>query len=214
MSKIKVACYTISLDGFGAGPMQTRENPLGIGGEELHTWMFATKRFRQMMKQDGGSEGIDNGLVERSFENIGAEIMGRNMFGPIRGDWPDDKWKGWWGENPPYHCPVFVLTHYKRAPIEMKGNTTFHFVTDGIESAVKKARQAAGDKDIRVGGGASTIRQLLQAGYIDELHFVISPRFLGSGEPLFSGIDFTKLGFKNIQQIFGEGATHIILARE
>lgn len=208
-----MACYTISLDGFGAGPSQSRENPLGVGGEELHTWMFSTKRFRQMMKQEGGSQGVDNGLVEKSFENIGAEIMGRNMFGPIRGDWPDDTWKGWWGENPPYHCPVFVLTHHKRAPLEMKGNTTFHFVTEGIDSAVKRAREAAGDKDIRVGGGASTIRQLLQAGHIDELHFVISPRLLGSGEPLFSGMDFSQLGFKNIQQIFGEGAAHIVLTR-
>ncbi len=213
MTKIKVACYTISLDGFGAGPSQTREVPLGVGGEELHTWMFSTKSFREMTKQGGGSEGIDNGFVERSFENIGAYIMGRNMFGPIRGDWPDGNWKGWWGENPPYHVPVFVLTHHKRAPVEMKGGTAFHFVTDGIESAVKKAREAAGAKDIRVGGGASTIRQLLQAGYIDEIHMAVSPLFLGSGESLYPGLDFSRMGFK-IQQIFGEGATHLILTRK
>jgi dihydrofolate reductase len=213
MSKIKVACYTISMDGYGAGPSQTLENPLGLGGEQLHNWMLSTKRFKQMMRQDGGTEGIDNGFVVRSFENVGAEIMGRNMFGPIRGDWPDDSWKGWWGEEPPYHCPVFVLTHHERAPIEMKGNTTFHFVTDGIDSAVKRAREAANCKDIRVGGGASTVRQLLQAGYIDELHFVISPMFLGSGENLFTGMDFSRLGFKNIKQVFGEGATHIIATK-
>src|SRR6187402_1920231 len=160
--------FTISIDGFGAGPGQTIETPLGAGGEELHTWMFPTKRFRAMGGKDDGTEGVDNSLVEKAFENVGAWIMGRNMFGPIRGDWPDDKWKGWWGDNPVYHCPVFVLTNYPRPAIVMEGGTTFHFVTDGIHAALKCATEAAAGKDIRVGGGVSTIQQYLHAGLIDE----------------------------------------------
>jgi dihydrofolate reductase len=214
MSKVKVNCFTISLDGYGAGSSQTLKDPLGQKGERLHTWMLPTKIFREMvMHQEGGTEGIDNGLVAKSFENVGAWIMGRNMFGPIRGPWPDDEWKGWWGAEPPYHVPVFVLTHHERKPLKMKGDTVFHFVTDGIESALAKAKEAANGKDIRIGGGASTVRQFLQAGHIDEIHYAISSAFLGSGESLFSGLDMDKLGFKNIQRINGEGATHIILTK-
>jgi dihydrofolate reductase len=205
MSKVKVAAFSVSLDGFGAGPRQSLEDPLGIGGEELHTWMF-----QKMSGNDGGT-GVDNDFVEKSMENIGAWIMGRNMFGPVRGPWPDDEWKGWWGEKPPYHVPVFVLTHHARESFKMKGETTFHFVTDGIESALEKAKNVANGKDIRIGGGVSTVRQFLQAGYIDEMHLTFSPIFLGSGEHLFSGIDISALGFNQIEKINGEKATHIIL---
>ena len=163
MSKIKVLAFSISLDGFGAGPSQNRENPLGLKGTELHAWMYPTKLFRKMMGQDGGSEGTDNGFVEKSFENVGAWILGRNMFGPIRGDWTDDEWKGWWGEDPPFHVPVFVLTHHERKSMKMKGDNVFHFVTDGIESALERARVAANGKDIRIGGGVSTIRQFFRS---------------------------------------------------
>jgi dihydrofolate reductase len=214
MGKIKVIAYSISLDGYGAGPSQSLENPLGIRGREVHEWMFASKYFRKMIGQDGGVEGIDNDFVEKSFDNVGAWIMGRNMFGPIRGNWPDDEWKGWWGENPPYHVPVFVLTHHERKSIKMKGGTDFHFVTDGIESALEKAKGAAKGKDIRIGGGASTIRQFLQAGYIHEMQLAFSPIFLGSGEALFSGIDMPALGFNKIQRIDGERTTHIIITKE
>ena len=214
MSKVKVAAFTISLDGFGAGPNQDKEHPLGIGGEELHEWFFPTNRFQQMMGKTGVTEGADNAFAEQSFENIGAWIMGRNMFGPIRGPWPDDAWKGWWGPNPPYHVPVYILTHYERAPIEMEGGTTFHFITGGIASALEKAKQAANGKDIRIGGGVSTIRQFLQAGLIDEMHIVISPRFLGSGEHLFSGIDLPKLGFTDTQVTFGEKGIHIVTKKK
>jgi len=213
-SKIKVMCFSISLDGYGAGPSQNLENPLGVRGTEVHTWMFSTKMFKKMIRKDGGTEGIDNGLIEKSFENVGAWIMGRNMFGPIRGNWTDDEWKGWWGQEPPYHVPVFVLTHHERKPVEMKGDTVFHFITDGIGSAIEKAKEAAAGKDIRIGGGVSTIRQFLQAGYIDEIHFAVSPVFLGSGENLFSGIDVSNLGFNKIQRIIGEGATHFILTKD
>ena len=213
MSKVKVAAFSVSLDGFGAGPNQSKEEPLGKRGEELHEWMYPTKMFQKMMGKEGGTEGTDNAFAEKSFENIGPWIMGRNMFGPIRGPWPDDKWKGWWGDNPPYHAPVFVLTHHERGPVAMKGGTTFHFVTDGIESALEKAKNAANGKDIRIGGGTSTIRQFLQAGLIDEMHLAISPVFLGSGEHLFSGIDLPQLGFTDTQVTYGEKATHIILKK-
>ena len=213
MSKIKVAAFTVSLDGFGAGRGQELVNPLGIRGEELHTWMRSTKMFHLMTGKDGGTEGIDNGFAEKSMENIGAWIMGRNMFGPVRGPWADDEWKGWWGEEPPYHVPVFVLTHHARAPLTMQGGTTFYFITDGIESAVEEAKKVANGKDIRIGGGVSTIRQFLQAGHIDELHLVFSPVFLGTGEHLFSGIDLFALGFSQIQKIDGETATHLVLTK-
>lgn len=213
MSKVKVAAYSISLDGFGAGPDQSLENPLGKRGEELHTWFFPTKRFQKMYGKEEGVGGADNDFAERSFENLGAWIMGRNMFGPVRGPWPNNDWKGWWGENPPYHVPVFVLTNHPREPLVMEGGTTFYFITDGIDSALAKAKAAANGKDIRIGGGASTIRQYLQAGHIDEMHLAVSPIMLGSGENLFAGIDLPKLGFTDIKTTHGTGATHVILKK-
>lgn len=214
MSKVKVSAFSISLDGFGAGPGQSKELPLGINGTSLHNWMFSTRMFEKMMGKDGGTVGIDNDFAERSMENVGAWIMGRNMFGPIRGSWPNEEWRGWWGEIPPYHVPVYVLSHHARQPIKMQGETTFHFITEGIEAALKEARLVADGKDIRIGGGTETIRQFLQAGYIDELHIAISPVFLGSGEHLFSGIDMNRLGFQKIQRVEGENATHILLTKE
>ncbi len=213
MSKLKVTAFSVSMDGFGAGPYQSLENPLGERGEELHEWMFPTKVFQQMMGTENGTEGTDNEFAKKSFENIGAWIMGRNMFGHSRGPWPDDGWKGWWGDNPPYHVPVFVLTHYDREPIPMKGGTTFYFVSDGIESALEKAKEAANGKDIRIGGGTSTVRQYLQAGLIDEIHLAFSPVFLGSGEHLFEGIDIPKLGFSEPKVTYGEKALHLVLKK-
>jgi len=213
MGKVKVAAFSVSLDGYGAGPDQSRENPLGRRGEELHEWIFPTRMFQKIYGKGEGTEETDNEFAERSFENLGAWIMGRNMFGPIRGPWQNDEWKGWWGENPPYHVPIFVLTHHPKEPLIMKGETVFHFVTDGIESALEKARRAANGKDIRIGGGASTIRQFLQAGYIDEIHLAFSPVFLGSGEHLFDGIDLAKLGFRLTQTAYGKNAVHVILEK-
>lgn len=213
MGIVKVATFSVSLDGYGAGPDQTREVPLGTRGEELHEWIFPTKMFRTLYGNGEGTEGIDNDFAERSFENLGAWIMGRNMFGPIRGPWPNGEWKGWWGENPPYHVPVFVLTNHPREPLSMKGGTVFHFVTDGIESALEKARKAANGKDIRIGGGVSTIRQYLEAGHIDEMHLAISPILLGSGENLFAGINLPKLGFTDVQTVYGKGAAHVLLKK-
>jgi dihydrofolate reductase len=213
MSKVKVAAFSVSLDGYGAGPDQTREEPLGKRGEELHEWIFPTKMFQKMGRKEGGTEGIDNDFAEKSFENVGAWIMGRNMFGPIRGQWPNNEWKGWWGENPPYHVSIFILTHHARESVSMKGGTVFHFVTGGIESALDKARKAANGKDIRIGGGVSTIRQYLQAGHIDEMHLAFAPVFLGSGEHLFAGIDLPQLGFTDTQTIYGKGAAHVILRK-
>ncbi|MGE5084707.1 MAG: dihydrofolate reductase family protein [Bacillota bacterium] len=214
MSKVKVAAFAVSLDGFGAGPNQSLENPLGVRGSELHKWFFKTKAFQKMHGGGDGVEDVDNTFAERSFENIGAWIMGRNMFGPIRGPWRNDEWRGWWGENPPYHVPVFVLTHHKREPLIMDGGTTFYFVTDGIESALKKAKEAAKGKDIRIGGGVQVIREYLQAGLIDELHLVYSPVLLGSGENLFTDIDMPKLGFSVIEKAETADATHIILSKK
>ncbi|MBZ4192615.1 dihydrofolate reductase family protein [Niabella beijingensis] len=214
MSKLKVAAFSVSLDGFGAGVKQELTVPLGIRGEELHNWIYPTKMFHKMINKDGGTGGIDHEIAEKSFENIGAWIMGRNMFGPVRGPWPDDEWKGWWGETPPYHVPVFVLTHHARAPITMKGGTTFYFVTDGIEAALEAARKAANGKDIRIGGGVSTIRQYLEAGHIDELHIAFSPVLLGSGEHLFQGIDMNALGYTQVQRVEGENATHVFIAKQ
>ena len=218
MSKVKVAAFSVSLDGYGAGPDQSRENPLGRRGEELHEWIFPTRMFQKIYGKGEGTEETDNEFAERSFENLGAWIMGRNMFGPIRGPWQNDGWKGWWGENPPYHVPIFVLTHHPKEPLIMKGETVFHFVTGGIESALEKARRAANGKDIRIGGGASTIRQFLQAGYIDEMHLAFSPVFLGSGEHLFNGsdgyrVDLGKLGFRLTQTAYGKNAVHVILEK-
>jgi dihydrofolate reductase len=213
MSKVRVAAFSVSVDGFGAGPRQDLGNPLGVRGMELHGWFLQTEAFKRMHGQSGGSAGIDNDFAERSFENVGAWILGRNMFGPVRGAWKDDSWKGWWGENPPYHTPVFVLTHHARASLAMEGGTTFHFVTDGLESALKKAKDAAQGKDVRIGGGVSVIRQFLLAGEIDEMHLAMSPVLLGEGENLFSGIDLSRLGFSVLRSVPGENATHVIVER-
>jgi dihydrofolate reductase len=213
MTKLRVNSFTISLDGYGAGPDQTLENPLGVGGEELHGWMVNTRTFIRLYGDGDGTTGVDNDFTARGFENLGAWIMGRNMFGPIRGAWPDDTWKGWWGYNPPYHVPVFVLTHHARDPIEMAGGTTFHFVTNGIEAALEAARAAADGKDIRIGGGAETIRQYLRAGLIDELHIAISPVMLGSGEYLFAGIDLPALGYSVAEHATTPLAMHLVLAK-
>jgi dihydrofolate reductase len=214
MSKLRVNAFTVSADGFGAGPDQTREQPLGRGGENLHEWLIPTRTFQQnVQRKDGGTTGVDDEFASRSFENVGAWIMGRNMFGPVRGPWPNDEWKGWWGKNPPYHVPVLVLTHHPRPSIEMDGGTVFHFVTEGIQSALDQARAAAGSKDVRIGGGASTIRQYLQAGLIDEMHVAISPVLLGRGEPLFEGIDLMALGYRVKEHVTSEAAMHLVVGR-
>lgn len=214
MSKLRVNCFSVSLDGFGAGPGQSLSAPLGAGGRALHEWMFATRTARHMFGQDGGETGIDNDFAAAGFENVGAWILGRNMFGPVRGPWPDESWRGWWGESPPYHTPVFVLTHHSRKPLEMEGGTTFHFVTDGIESALRQAKAAANGRDVRVGGGAQTIREYLSARLIDELNLVISPVLLGSGEPLFAGIDLVQLGYRCVRHVPGVRAMHVTLAKD
>ncbi|MEO6567954.1 MAG: dihydrofolate reductase family protein [Opitutaceae bacterium] len=213
MGRLRVHCFAVSLDGFGAGPNQSLESPLGVGGESLHEWFFPTRTFKQMTGQSGGTTGIEEEFAVRGFQNLGAWILGRNMFAPSRGEWPDDKWKGWWGENPPYHVPVFVLTHHARPSITMEGGTTFHFVTDGIHSALKRAHEAAGGKDVRVGGGAATIRQYLREGLIDEMHIAISPILLGSGESLFGGINTLKLGYRCVEHVATPAATHVVLRR-
>ena len=213
MSKLRVHAFAVSLDGYGAGPDQSLELPMGRGGMALHEWVFATRTARKMFGQEGGETGIDDDLTASGFDNIGAWIIGRNMFGPVRGPWPDETWRGWWGENPPYHTPVFVLTHHPREPLPMEGGTTFHFVTDGIESALRQATSAARGKDVRLGGGAGTIRQFLRARLIDELHLAISPTLLGSGEALFSGIDLVQLGYRCIKHIPSVRATHVVLAK-
>jgi dihydrofolate reductase len=214
MSKLRVSCLSVSLDGYGAGPNQSVENPLGVGGEALHDWFVPTRTFQEVHGGEGGVSGPDNDFAARQFAKIGAWIMGRNMFGPIRGPWPDENWKGWWGDNPPYHCPVFVLTHHERAPVTMAGGTTFHFVTDGIEAALERAIQAAGGKDVLVGGGVATVRQYLRAGLIDEMHFAISPILLGSGEHLFAGIDTVGLGYRCAEHVPTQKATHVVLTKQ
>lgn len=214
MSKVRVAAFSISLDGFGAGPRQDLNNPLGVRGFELHEWFQSTEVFKKMHGQSGGTQGIDNNVAAQSFEDVGAWILGRNMFGPVRGPWKDDSWKGWWGDTPPYHTPVFVLTHHARPPLTMNGGTTFHFVTDGSESALKKAKEAANGKDVRIGGGVLTIRQYLAAGQIDEMHLAISPVLLGEGEHLFSGLNLSKLGFAPFRTVAGEKATHVFIKKE
>ena len=213
MSKVKVAAFSISIDGYGAGVDQSVDNPLGRGGEELHGWFIPTERFQRMYGEDEGTTGVDNDFAERSFDNLGAWIMGRNMFGPVRGEWPDDSWRGWWGDNPPYHVPVFVLSHHEREPIEMEGGTTFHFVTGGIEEALEQARGSARDKDIRIAGGVETIRQYLEARLIDELHIAISPVLLGRGESLFEGIDLVGLGYQVTESRASSAAMHLIIER-
>ncbi|MGK9235293.1 dihydrofolate reductase family protein [Inquilinus limosus] len=214
MSKLVVRAFSISLDGYGAGPAQSREDPLGKGGEALHEWFFPTRTFRAMSGQEGGEAGVDEDFAARSFENVGAWILGRNMFGPVRGPWPDHGWKGWWGDNPPYHVPVFVLTHHARPSLEMEGGTTFHFVTDGIEAALERARDAAGGKDVRVGGGVATVRQYLRRRLIDEMHLVVSPLLLGSGEGLFAGIDLVALGYGVGERVATAAATHFTVTKQ
>jgi dihydrofolate reductase len=213
MTKVRVAGFAISLDGFGAGPEQSLEDPLGKRGTELHRWFFGTKTFKAMLGQSGGSEGIDEDYARRSMAGFGAFILGRNMFGPVRGEWRDESWKGWWGANPPYHAPTFVLTHHPRDPIEMEGGTTFIFVTDGIAAALEQAKLAAKGRDVKIGGGVATVRQYLQAGLIDELHFALSPVVLGQGEAMFAGIDLPALGYRVTEHRASDHATHIVLSR-
>ena len=214
MPKVRVAAFACSIDGFAAGPRQSLEHPLGVRGPELMSWFFPTRTFRVVLAGGGdGTTGVDNEMAEAAMADNGAWILGRNMFGPVRGPWPDESWKGWWGDTPPYHVPVFVLTHHPRKPLEMKGGTTFHFVTDGIQSALRQARAAAGAKHVRIGGGVATVRQFLQAGLIDEMHLALSPVVLGEGEHLFAGIDLPKLGFRVDRTVHGEGATHVVLKK-
>ena len=211
MSKLRVAAFSMSIDGFGAGPRQSLNDPLGVGGPAIMLWAFTTRTFQNMHGAGGGETGIDDDFARRSFDNVGAWIMGRNMFGPIRGAWPDDSWKGWWGDNPPYHVPVFVLTHYPRASITMAGGTTFHFVTDGIHSALERARAGAQGKDVRIGGGVATVRDYLRAGLVDEVHLALSPALLGQGESLLAGIDLAKLGFTCAEYVATAHAMHVVL---
>lgn len=214
MTKIRVHAFGISLDGFGAGPDQDLANPLGVGGMALHEWVFPTRTFQEtVIGRQGGTTGIDDDFAARGFQNIGAWILGRNMFGPVRGPWPNDEWKGWWGDTPPYHVPVFVLTHHPRESIVMNGGTTFHFVTDGIHSALRLATQAANGLDIRIGGGVATIQQYLQAGVVDEMHLAIAPVVLGSGENLFSGVNLPKLGYRCTEHVATPNATHVIIRK-
>lgn len=213
MSKLLVNSFSISIDGYGAGPNQSLENPLGVGAEALHDWMVATRTFQLMSGNEGGTTGKDDEFTARGFHNIGAWILGRNMFGPVRGPWPDDSWKGWWGDTPPYHAPVFVLTNHPREPVTMDGGTTFHFVTDGIQAALERAREAADGQDVRLGGGVATIRQYLKAGLIDELHLAISPILLGSGEHLFANLDMLALGYHCTEHVATAGAMHCVLTK-
>ena len=215
MSELKVASFTVSLDGFGAGPNQTAQKPMGDGVEGLHKWLFGTRTFQRMIGDENkGAAGPDDDFAARGFANVGAWIMGRNMFGPVRGAWPDDSWTGWWGDEPPYHVPVFVLTHHARAPLVMKGGTTFYFVTDGIESAYAQAMQAASGKEVRLGGGVATIREFLRAGLVDEMHLAIAPVVLGSGESLFAGLDLPALGWRCTEHVPSASATHIVLRKD
>jgi dihydrofolate reductase len=215
MPKLRVNAFSVSVDGFGAGPGQDLENPLGVGGMELHQWVFPTRNFQATHGTAGeGTTGVDNDFADRGMAGLGAWILGRNMFGPIRGDWPDEEWKGWWGPNPPYHCPVFVLTHHARKPIRMEGGTEFRFVTGGIHEALKEARAAAGNQDIRVGGGVSTIRQYLEARLVDEMHLAMAPVLLGSGEHLFTGLNLPALGYQVTEHVSTPAATHLVFTRD
>src|SRR5829696_7798555 len=214
MTRVRVEGFTISLDGYGAGPNQDIRNPLGVGGTELHQWLVPTRTLqRTLFGADGGTTGIDDDFAARGFKNVGAWILGRNMFGPIRGSWPDESWKGWWGDDPPYHVPTFVLTHHARPPLVMAGGTVFHFVTEGIHAALEQARAAADGRDVRLGGGVATVRQYLQAGLIDELHLAISPVLLGRGEHLLAGIDTVSLGYKCTEHVSTSDATHVVLTK-
>jgi dihydrofolate reductase len=214
MTRLRVNSFSISLDGFGAGPRQDLDNPMGVGGGALHGWAFGTRTIqRKVLGKETGSTGIDDDFAARGFDNVGAWILGRNMFGPVRGPWPDDSWRGWWGDNPVYHVPVFVLTHHARAPLVMDGGTTFHFITDGIHSALAQAGAAAGGRDVRLGGGADLIRQYLRAGLVDSMHLAISPVLLGAGEPLLQGIDLPALGYACTEHVATQAATHVVLTR-
>jgi dihydrofolate reductase len=215
MTRVRVEGFTISLDGYGAGPNQSIDNPLGIGGTDLHQWLFPTRTLqRALFGNDGGTTGVDDDFAARGFANVGAWILGRNMFSPSRGPWMDMSWKGWWGDNPPYHVPVFIVTHHARPSIEMEGGTTFHFVTGGIREALERAREAAGGKDVRIGGGANTIQQYLRASLIDELHIAIAPVLLGGGERLFEGVDLRALGYECVEFVASEKATHVVLRHQ
>ncbi len=214
MSKLRVSAFGLSIDGFGAGPDQSLDNPLGVGGMGLHNWFFPTRTFQKMHGGGDGTTGVDDDFAAQAMANIGAWILGRNMFGPVRGPWPDENWKGWWGDEPPYHVPVFVLTHHPRPSLTMQGGTTFHFVTEGIHEALKRAKEAAGANDVRVGGGPATIRQYLRAGLIDEMHLAISPVVLGSGEPLLHGIDLLGLGFECTKHVTTADAQHVVLTKK
>jgi len=213
MPKVRVAGFGVSLDGFSAGPEQSLNDPLGKRGPEIFQWFFHTRTFRAMHGKPDGSTDVDDEFAHRAMDNFGAFILGRNMFGPVRGPWPDDSWKGWWGDNPPYHADTFVLTHYEREPLVMEGGTTFHFVTGGIAEALRLAKQAAGDKDVKIGGGVSTVRQYLQADWIDSLHFALAPVVLGQGEALFAGLDLRALGFSVTEHRSTERATHFVLEK-
>lgn len=213
MSKLRVQSFAISIDGYGAGPNQDLQNPLGVNGPELMEWLLHTRVWRQMHGQAEGETGIDNDVAELGFAGFGAWILGRNMFGPVRGPWPDESWRGWWGEEPPYHTPVFVLTHHPRPPLRMQGGTEFRFVSEGIHAALEQARAATGGQDVRLGGGVSTIRQYLSARLIDELHLAIRPVLLGSGEHLLNGIDLRALGYECARHMAGERATHVFLRK-
>ena len=213
MSRLRVLSFALSLDGYGAGPDQDLQHPLGVNGHDMMQWFFPTRTWRRMQGRDGGETGVDDAMAGASFEGIGAWILGRNMFGPVRGPWPDDRWKGWWGEEPPYRVPVFVLTHYARAPLAMKGGTEFRFVTDGIHAALAQAKAAAGGRDVRLGGGVATVREYLRAGLVDDLHLAIAPVLLGSGEPLMHGVDLRALGYECANVVAGERATHVFLEK-
>jgi len=213
VSKLRVNSFAVSIDGYGAGLMQDVENPIGIGGVALMDWFFPTRTWQHMHGHEGGETGVDDDIAAQGMAGLGAWILGRNMFGPIRGPWPDENWRGWWGDEPPYHTPVFVLTHHQRPPLRMAGGTEFHFVTGGIHAALEQARAAAGGRDIRVGGGVATIRQYLRAALIDELHLAIRPVLLGAGEALLAGIDLPALGYECVNHACGVRALHVFLRR-
>jgi dihydrofolate reductase len=213
MPRLLVSGFSISLDGYGAGSRQSTVDPLGVGGENLHDWLVSTRAFKRMHGGEGGDTGIDDDFAAKDLTGMGAWILGRNMFGPVRGPWPDESWRGWWGQNPPYHTPVFVLTNYARPSLEMEGGTVFHFVTDGIHAALERARAAAGSQDIRLGGGVATIREYLQARLVDEMHLGVSPILLGSGEQLFAGIDLLALGYKCTASVPGAKAVHYVISK-
>jgi dihydrofolate reductase len=214
MAKVRVQSYAVSLDGFSAGTDQDLKHPLGVRGPELFEWFFPTQVFQAMFGTGQGETGVDNAMAEKGFENVGAWILGRNMFGPVRGPWPDESWRGWWGEEPSYHAPVFVLTHHARKPLEMKGGTVFHFVTDGIHAALERALEAANGRDVRIGGGAATIRQYLEARLVDELHLALNPVLLGAGEALWRGLDMRALGYRTVRHVAGERAVHVFIERQ